>query len=130
MIRSPLAVLAASLLAAAVLGGCGRGSKSTVQSTSPATTTTSTPGTTGATSAILTTQQALETCQREIHEASKLLLDQGSAIEAACASNVSAGSMTKVQKPTRELCEGAIKETSQSKSVIDRTLVECRNRTT
>ena len=136
MIRSPLALLAASLLGTAVLAGCGGGSKSTSQSTSapPATTTAaaSATGTTGSSSTggVLTTQQAVETCQHEIHAAAALLPEGTSTLEGACGRVARSGTTAEVKKATRELCEGAIKETSGMSSFIrDRALAECGNRT-
>ena len=135
MIRSPLALLAASLLGTAVLAGCGGGSKSTSQSTSASAATTTaaasaTGTTTSSTGGVLTTQQAVETCQHEIHAAAALLPEATSTLEGACGRVARSGTTAEVKKATRELCEGAIKETSGLSSFIrDRALAECRNRT-
>jgi hypothetical protein len=134
MNRSPLALLAASLLGAAVLAGCGGGSKSTSQSTSAprATTTTATTGATGTSSSsgVLTYQQAVETCQHEIHAVAALLPEGPSSLEGTCGRAVKSGTTAEVKKATRELCEGAMEQTSGlASSIKNRTLAECRNRT-
>jgi hypothetical protein len=138
MIRSPLALIAASLLGAAVLGGCGGGSKSTSQNTSapPATTTaaTSATGTTGtSTSGVLTYQQAVETCQHDIHAAAGQLVE-GTGLEGTCGRVVKNGAtMAEVKKAILGLCESALKpapgEEKPQATLKEHALAVCRNST-
>ena len=136
MIRRPLAVLATSLLSAAVLAGCGGGSKSTSQSkspppaaTAPATSATGTTST-STTAGTLTYQQAVETCQHDIHAAAGQLVE-GSGLEGTCGRVVKNGeTMAEVKKAILGLCEGAFKPEGQPDAALkEHALAVCRNST-
>jgi hypothetical protein len=110
MSRSPLAVLATSLLSAAVLAGCGGSSKSTSQSKSPPPATSATGTTsTSTTAGTLTYKQAVETCQHDIHTTAGQLVEV-TGLEGTCGRVVKNGeTMAEVKKAILGLCEGAFK---------------------
>jgi len=107
MIRTRSAWLAALVLSAALIAGCGSSSSSTSTSTPAASTSSSSAGTPSAIPPA-DVAQAVEACKKEIQTQAALPASAKSKLEGVC-EKAAKGDSESVKKAAREVCEEVIK---------------------
>jgi hypothetical protein len=134
--RALLAWLAVPLLGGVLLAGCGGSSTSTSQSTStPAATTpaaTTNSGSTGTTTpsgvSAAATQQAIETCKKEVRTTTTLPASSKTKLEGVC-EKAANGNTPEVRKAIKDICEEAVNKASLPQAAKEQGLAACRIQT-